>query len=200
MISNLGHKSLQAGSSGMVGAKARAGEERLLKADINDSQQKAQVVMGRLNYRSKGQEKVEEPTLPEERVELSSTGEQVSESARPAQSPRPAGDESQTETAAPSQTSSSSSAKSSEPSAHESPAEQVTLMKERQSQMQEVRSIFAEMEAENKKTRAEIQALVMQTNQEILEIFRNLWLAQVKSSEQHMKNVQSLITESWPMS
>lgn len=200
MISNLGHKNLQAASPNSAGANVRAAEERLLKADINDSRQKAQIVMGRLNYRSQDEEKSEEPSFPLERVELSKTGEQEPDLARGVQSTEPAADKTKAEPAASSGPSAKPSATSMGPAVHKSPAEQVALMKERQSQMQEVHSIFAEMEAENKKTRAEIQALIMQTNQEILEIFRNLWLARVKSSEQHMKNVQYLITESWPMS
>lgn len=80
---------------------------------------------------------------------------------------------------------------------HKTPQEQAELIQKRNSEMNEVMKIYAEMAAETRKTMAQIHALTMQTNQEIMDILRGVWLARAKSSSDHMNNVRKLITESW---
>lgn len=79
---------------------------------------------------------------------------------------------------------------------HKTPEEQARLVQERNSEMNEMMKIYAQMAAEHRKTMAEIHSLYQQTNQSVMEILQNVWLMRAQSATKHMNNVRKLIMES----
>jgi hypothetical protein len=80
---------------------------------------------------------------------------------------------------------------------HRSPVEQAELIRERNSQMNEIMKIYNEMAQENRKAAAERHALMQQTNQEIYDIFMSIYVNRQRSLQGHNATYLKLITEAW---
>lgn len=78
---------------------------------------------------------------------------------------------------------------------HKTPEEQARLIQERNSEMNEIMKIYAQMAAERQKTMAQIHQIYQETNQSVMEILQNVWLTRARSASNHMNNVRKLIME-----
>ena len=84
-----------------------------------------------------------------------------------------------------------------QPFYHKSPEEQAELIRERNSQMNEIMKIYNQMMQDNRKAMAERHALVQQTNQEIYDIFLSIHARRAQSMAKHNDMYMRIITESW---
>lgn len=70
------------------------------------------------------------------------------------------------------------------------------MMQERQQTMNEIMQIYSQMMNERRKTMAQIHAMTMTTNQEIMEIYKNIFMRQRQIADANHNKYVSLITES----